>query len=296
MEQVRLDRFLANSGCGTRTDVKKLIKSGCVLVGSRPETDPGRKICPGEDMVTVSGRQISASGMRYYMLNKAAGTISATRDAAQKTVLDLLPERRDDLFPVGRLDLDTEGLLLITNDGALAHRLTAPAWHVNKTYEAVVTGTITQAAVDAFREGLDIGDERRTLSAKLSEITDEAHCRELYTSMQRICDANRSRADILQDADGVLPEKREGPEDPEGAVSCVQVTIREGRFHQIKRMFEAVGEKVLYLRRVQMGPLILDTGLAVGESRMLTEQEIQALRRCVERKNSDKIRSKELEG
>ena len=169
------------------------------------------------------------------MLHKPAGVISASEDPKQKTVIDLLNERkRKDLFPVGRLDKDTEGLLLITNDGDLAHRLLHPKKHVDKTYLAKIRGEATQEMVEAFAQGLDIGDDKPTLPAKM---------------------------EILS----------------VGEESQVTITIREGRFHQIKRMVEAVGSEVLYLKRLSMGPLTLDEDLPLGQYRPLTEGEKLAL-------------------
>ena len=169
------------------------------------------------------------------MLHKPAGVVSATTDKKEKTVLDLLTvQKRKDLFPVGRLDKDTEGLLLITNDGALAHRLLAPGKHVDKVYFARVEGTVTEADVFAFSQGLDIGDPELTLPAELK----------------------------IQSSD---------------TVSEILLTIQEGRFHQVKRMFEAVGKKVIYLKRLSMGTLCLDEDLPKGAFRALTEQEIKEL-------------------
>ena len=169
------------------------------------------------------------------MLHKPAGCVCATEDRKEKTVLSLVPEEyRKDLFPVGRLDKDTEGLLLLTNDGDLAHRLLAPKKHVDKTYYAKIEGQVTEQDVEAFREGIDIGDDKLTMPAVL---------------------------EILHSSD----------------ISEIQVTIQEGRFHQIKRMFEAVGKKVLYLKRLTMGPLHLDPLLGPGEIRPLTEEEVKAL-------------------
>ena len=270
MEMMRLDRFLANSGCGTRSDIKKQIRSGGVTVDGRVETDPGRKIDPGKERVILGGREISLPGKLYYMLNKCAGTVTATRDAHFKTVMDLLPVKQDDLFPVGRLDLDTEGLLLITNDGELAHRLTSPSWHVDKTYLAVVTGTIGASHQAMFEEGLDIGDERKTLPAKLNVIREEERRSELLESLSCVMQEH-----TVKDTEAAHLKE----------ISFVEVQICEGRYHQVKRMFEAVGEKVLYLRRVQMGPVFLDRNLSRGESRMLCEEEVRLLWEAVRRKN-----------
>lgn len=169
------------------------------------------------------------------MLNKPAGCVSARTDGQCRTVLDLIvSKKRKDLFPVGRLDKDTEGLLLITNDGKLAHRLLSPRHHVDKTYEAKIQGRVTEEHVKRFREGLDIGEERLTLPALL----------EILSS---------------------------------GEISCIRVTIQEGKYHQIKRMFHAAGCEVLYLKRLSMGSLTLDESLQPGEYRPLTEEELAEL-------------------
>ena len=172
------------------------------------------------------------------MLNKPAGCVSARTDETSQTVLELLPEKkRRDLFPVGRLDKDTEGLLLITNDGQLAHRLLSPKRHVDKCYEADIQGCVTKEHVNMFLSGLDIGEEKKTLPAIL---------------------------EILK----------------QGDVSKVRVTIQEGKFHQVKRMFHAIGYEVLYLKRISMGSLKLDESLKPGEYRLLTEQELAKLKKA----------------
>lgn len=169
--------------------------------------------------------------MEYYMLNKPAGVISASEDRRERTVVDLITtKKRNDLFPVGRLDRDTEGLLLITNDGDLAHRLLSPKKHVDKVYYARIDGKVTEEDQKVFAEGLDIGEEKKTLPAQLH---------------------------ILKS----------------GEESEITLTIREGKFHQVKRMFHAVGKEVVYLKRLQMGSLKLDETLRPGEYRKLTEQE-----------------------
>jgi 16S rRNA pseudouridine516 synthase len=181
------------------------------------------------------GKKIAYEQFEYYMLNKPAGVVSATIDARDKTVIDLIEEKnRKDLFPVGRLDKDTEGLLLITNDGELAHQLLSPKKHVDKVYYAKVEGHVTDEDVELFQRGVDIGEKEQTLPAKLV---------------------------ILQS----------------GVISEVHLTIQEGKFHQVKRMFEAVNKKVIYLKRLSMGTLQLDETLLPGEYRRLTEEELQRL-------------------
>lgn len=232
---IRLDKYLADMGVGTRTEVKKLIHSGRIQVDGKPVKKPEIKIDSKIQQVSFDGTPVVYQEFAYYMLHKPAGVVSATKDGKEKTVLDLLPsQKRKDLFPVGRLDKDTEGLLLITNDGQLAHRLLAPGKHVDKVYFARIEGKVTEADVLSFSEGLDIGDEEPTLPAVLK----------------------------IQKSD---------------TISEILLTIQEGRFHQVKRMFEAVGKKVLYLKRISMGSLVLDDTLAKGEFRPLTEQEIKKL-------------------
>lgn len=232
---LRLDKFLADVGIGTRTQVKQMIRKGQIQVNGTVIKKPEYKIDAQKDRVAASGEELSYQKYRYFMLHKPAGCVCATEDRKEKTVLSLVPEEdRKDLFPVGRLDKDTEGLLLLTNDGDLAHRLLAPKKHVDKTYYAKIEGQVTEQDVEAFREGIDIGDDKLTMPAVL---------------------------EILHSSD----------------LSEIQVTIQEGRFHQIKRMFEAVGKKVLYLKRLTMGPLHLDPLLGPGEIRPLTEEEVKAL-------------------
>ena len=240
MKQLRLDRYLSDMNVETRSRLKTMIRRGQVEVNGVPQRRPEAKVVPGTDRVTVQGQEVVWRELEYYMLHKPAGVVTAVTDPKEKTVMDLLPAvRRTDLSPVGRLDRDTEGLLLITNDGALAHRLLSPKHHVEKVYYAEVDGEITEADCLAFREGLDIGDETRTLPARLT----------------------------------VLP----GGTAPSGAVSRALVTVTEGRFHQIKRMFEARGRRVTYLKRLSMGPLSLDSALEKGECRRLTPEETAAL-------------------
>ncbi|MBR0373138.1 MAG: rRNA pseudouridine synthase [Mogibacterium sp.] len=237
---MRLDKFLSEMGAGTRTELKKNIRAGRVTVDGAVVRDPGAKV-EETSAVVYCGQPVAYEAFVYYMLNKPAGVISASDDPREATVVDLIAEqKRKDLFPVGRLDRDTEGLLLITNDGALAHRLLSPKHHVDKVYYARVSGAVTETDVDAFRAGLLLSDGLACLPADL---------RVLSTGM---------------DADGAT-------------VSEVEVTIREGKFHQIKRMFEAVGREVLYLKRLAMGPLTLDPDLPSGAYRRLTRAEVDAL-------------------
>ncbi len=231
--QLRLDKYLADLSVDTRAKVKLLIRKGRVKVNDVTAKKPEMKIDTDTDHVTLDGRELVWQQYEYYMLNKPAGVLSAARDKKQPTVLDLIETDRKDLFPVGRLDKDTVGLLLICNDGQLAHRLLSPVHHVDKTYEVWLDGTLTPEDIQRLEEGVDIGDEDLTLPAKLEPVYED--------------------------------------------FSHVNLTIREGRFHQVKRMFAACGLTVTRLKRLSMGPLRLDRTLAEGESRPLTQAEIDSL-------------------
>ena len=233
---MRLDKYLCETGFGTRSQVKDLLKKGQVMVNGEVVKKPELKINETTDQILCQGKKASYQKNIYLMLHKPAGVVSATEDNREKTVLDLVrPEdRKNGLFPVGRLDKDTEGLLLLTDDGELAHRLLSPKKHVDKTYYAKIDGQVTEEHVKQFREGLDIGDEKKTLPAVLTILLS-------------------------------------------GPVSEIEITIHEGRFHQIKRMFEAVGCKVTYLKRLSMGSLVLDETLPPEEYRPLTEAELEGL-------------------
>lgn len=242
---VRLDKFLADAGAGTRSEVKKMIQKGQVQINGIPVKKPEQKVNE-EDKVMLLGQEIGAAPeFVYYILHKPAGYISATEDVREKTVLELIPDKRKGLFPVGRLDKDTEGLLLITDDGVLAHNLLSPRKHVNKVYYALVDGAVADADVEAMEKGVDIGEEKVTLPAKLEIL-----------SVKRIS------------------------QEPEKWQSEIHLTICEGKFHQVKRMMEAVGKKVVYLKRIAMGPLTLPETLLKGECRPLTEEELSVLKKA----------------
>jgi 16S rRNA pseudouridine516 synthase len=229
---MRLDKYLAEMGAGTRKEIGKAVRAGRVTVNGQASKNAAMQVT-AEDDVRLDGALIAYETFVYYMLNKPAGVISATEDARERTVLDLISERqRKGLFPVGRLDKDTEGLLLITNDGALAHRLLSPKHHVDKVYYARLDGPVGEAEKALFAQGLKVDDTLTALPADLEILTPATE---------------------------------------------VRVTIREGKFHQVKRMFEAVGREVLYLQRLSMGPLILDESLPKGGYRRLTEEEESAI-------------------
>ena len=232
---MRLDKFLCEMGVGTRSEVKAYLKKGQVSVNGETIKKPEVKIDENKDDICFQGQRLIYEAVQHFLLNKPAGCVTATKDNLSETVMSFLPyNRRDDLFPVGRLDKDTEGLLLITNDGQLAHELLSPRKHVDKTYFAVIDGEVREEHKQLFLEGLDIGDEELTMPAKL---------------------------EILKS----------------GEVSAIELTIQEGRFHQVKRMLEAIGTKVTYLKRISMGPLVLGD-LKPGEVRILTNSELESLR------------------
>lgn len=235
-ERHRLDKVLTHMGFGTRKEIKKLIKEKRVKVNGELARDPGLHVLPGRDYIEVNGEALVYRTYIYLMLNKPQGVLSATEDRYAKVAVDLLPPqyRAFHPFPVGRLDKDAEGLLLLTNDGKLAHQLLSPKKHVPKTYYAVVCGMVTETDGEAFRQGVILEDGYRTMPGELT---------------------------IL----------RSGPE------SEVELTIYEGKFHQVKRMFAAVGKKVAYLKRIAVGPLRLDKQLKPGEFRELTGEEISRL-------------------
>lgn len=231
----RLDKLLAGTGKWSRREVKAMVRQGLVRVDGRLAASAEDKLDPAVAVVTVAGETVALHRFTYVLLHKPAGVLTATEDRKQPTVLDLLPPelRRIGLAPVGRLDKDTEGLLLLTNDGELAHRLLSPKYHVEKRYFARVDGELSAADAEAFARGMTLGDGLECLPAGLE----------------------------------VLPDR-----------VCI-VTLREGKFHQVKRMLAARGAPVLYLKRLSMGPLTLDDSLAAGAYRLLRAEEISALYR-----------------
>jgi len=230
---MRLDKYLTLACPCTRSEAKKYIKQKRVSVNSLIAIKPEMKINDSDD-VCLDNKLLSYEEFEYYMLNKPAGYVSATTDNRDKTVISLIKSDKKDLFPVGRLDKDTEGLLLITNNGKMAHDLLSPKKHVDKRYFAKVKGRVTDDTIQIFATGIQIEEDFVTLPAQLEVITSDEF-------------------------------------------SEVYVTIREGKFHQIKRMFKAVNMEVLYLKRISMKNLILDDNLSLGEYRRLTLEEIRDL-------------------
>ena len=236
MPQMRLDKLLSHLNCGSRKEVQALIRAGRVSVDGTVQKDPAFKVDPDRSQTAVDGTVQRYRAQRYYMLNKPMGVITASRDERHDTVLELFPaELRRGLFAVGRLDKDTEGLLLLTNDGPLAHRLLAPRHHVDKTYFVRVDGELDGADAAAFAAGM-----------------------------------------MLEDGLACLPAGLEVLEQPDTAL----VTLHEGKYHQIKRMLAARGKPVVYLKRLTMGPLMLDPALERGEWRPLSAEEVAALRQA----------------
>ncbi len=230
---MRLDRYLCEMNIGTRSRVKDYIRQGLVTVNGVTVKLYDSRIDENADKVAFRGKLLAFSPYVYFMLNKPAGVISATEDTHSKTVLDLLSteDKRSDIFPAGRLDKDTEGLLLMTNDGVLAHRLLSPRKHVDKTYQVSIAHPLFQEDIAALEQGVDIGESRLTLPAKVSIVGE----------------------------------------------GTILLTIHEGKFHQVKRMLQAVGNQVTALKRVSFGGIWLDEKLAPGEYRELTEEEVRTL-------------------
>ncbi|MBD3919522.1 rRNA pseudouridine synthase [Paenibacillus sp. PR3] len=249
--RLRLDKLLSNMGYGTRSEIKRAVKQGVVTVDGKVVKDSGIQIKPDEQQVAYAGETVVYRDVIYLMMHKPPGVVSATEDTRDETVIDLL-ETDDQVlapFPVGRLDKDTEGLLLLTNDGQLAHDLLSPKKHVPKTYIAKIHGSQPVSLHDKkqFEQGVELDDGYVTLPAQL--VVDSAELLgELYECW-------------------------------------ITITIHEGKYHQIKRMFQAVGKQVVYLKRVSMGPLKLDESLPIGSYRELTEEELELLRA---HKNSDR--------
>jgi len=269
---IRLDKMLGNLGYGTRSGIKLLIKQGAVTVNGKLVKDHGMQINPNQDKVMLEGETIQYRDTVYVLLHKPAGVISATEDSRDRTVIDLLDIDLTVLspFPVGRLDKDTEGLLLITNDGKLSHELLSPRKHVPKTYRALVAGEVGVDDAEAFLQGVTLDDGYTTMPAQLKVLARSDNGIEAQSTSEE------QFAEEMNHAMSIAP-KREEPVSTE-VLSWIELTIHEGKFHQVKRMFEAVGKKVLYLRRISMGPLQLDSALAPGEWRELTEEELESLR------------------
>ncbi|MBR3802652.1 MAG: rRNA pseudouridine synthase [Clostridia bacterium] len=236
MSQQRLDKIIASQGKYSRSDVKKLARNGDITVNGKSVSDCGMKVDPEKDSITVCGESFGYSRFIYIMLNKPEGVVSASRSPGEKTVVDLVPEElyRDGLFPAGRLDKDTTGFVLITDDGAFAHDILSPKKHIEKTYIAQLDRPIGEAELDEFRSGITLGDGYECLPASISVLSD----------------------------DGLI----------------VEIKLREGKYHQIKRMAAACGSHVNKLHRVSMGGLELDGSLNPGECRLLDDTELAKIK------------------
>ena len=234
----RLDKIISNLGYGSRKDVKSFVKKGLIEVDGVVVKDNGISVDPEKSIIKVNGEEILYRKFVYLMMNKPDGVISATHDSKDETVIDLLELDHQvfEPFPIGRLDKDTVGLLLLTNDGELNHRLISPKWHVDKVYYAKIDKKVDEKDIVSFKNGITLDDGYKCMEAKL---------------------------EILNSSD-------EGSE--------IRLTIQEGKFHQVKRMFEAVGKKVTYLKREEFGGLLLDPDLQEGEYRELTDEELALLK------------------
>lgn len=237
IKKERLDKILSNMGYGSRKDVKQIIKSGRVKVNGEICKKNDIKINPYVDIILVDGIELEYRKYIYLMMNKPQGVVSSTDDPVNRTVLDLIDEKYliFDPFPAGRLDKDTEGLVLLTNDGQLAHRILSPKNKIGKTYYVEVDGFVDESHIDKFKEGIILDDGYKTMPADL---------------------------EILESS----------------IFSKVKLTIKEGKYHQVKRMFKALNMEVIYLKRLSIGKLKLDEQLGLGEYRELTEEEIEILK------------------
>lgn len=234
----RLDKIISNLGYGSRKEVKSFARKGIIEVDGVVVKDSAMSFDPEKSVIKVNGEEIVYRKYIYLMMNKPDGVISATHDNKDETVIDLLELNHQvfEPFPIGRLDKDTVGLLLLTNDGELNHRLIAPKWHVDKVYYAKIDKKVDEKDIIAFKNGITLDDGYKCLEAKLE----------------------------------ILTSSDEGSE--------IKLTIQEGKFHQVKRMFEAVGKKVIYLKREEFGGLVLDPELQEGEYRELTDEELALLK------------------
>lgn len=234
----RLDKIISNLGYGSRKEIKALVKKGLVKVDGEIVKDNGLLIDPEKSVININGEDLFYREYIYLMMNKPDGVISATYDNREETVIDLLEVEHQvfNPFPVGRLDKDTVGLLLLTNDGELNHRLISPKWHVDKVYYAKIDKAVDEKDIEAFKNGITLDDGYKCKEGKLE----------------------------------IISSSNEGSE--------VMVTIQEGKYHQVKRMFEALGKTVVYLKRTEFGGLPLDQDLEEGEYRELTEDELALLK------------------
>lgn len=236
-KKLRIDKILSNLGYGSRAEIKRDCKHGVIEVNGKIISNPGTQVDPDNDEILYSGEKVEYREYIYIMMNKPDGYISATFDKRDPIVLDLIDDPSYlafEPFPVGRLDKDTEGLLVLTNDGKLSHRVLSPKKHVPKTYYAKVEGVVSDEDIKSFEEGVVLDDGYKTMPSQLKIL----------------------KSDELSE---------------------IELTIHEGKFHQVKRMFESVGKKVVYLKRLSMGKLKLDESLGLGEYRELTDEEVKLI-------------------
>jgi len=279
MGDIRLDKLLSNFGFGTRSEIRKYVKDGVIKVDGSIINDPSLHVDPENSTIEVNSILLNYRKFIYIIMNKPVGVISATHDNKLKTAIDLLPDEFScfDLFPAGRLDIDTEGMLLLTNDGQLAHNLLSPKRHVPKRYYAIVDGLVTEEDVKLFQEGIVLDDGYKTMPAELKIIKSGVEGKE-YEIIEMGEEINMTESfgesENFNRSEGIM----------EGQFNCgvdfteIELVLHEGKFHQVKRMVEAIGKKVVYLKRVQMGGLRLDETLKPGGCRELTAEELELLK------------------
>lgn len=260
---MRIDKLLSNMGYGSRNDIKKDVKAGAVTVNGKAIKSASIHVDEKNDLIIYNGEKVLYREFIYLMMNKPPGVVSATFDNHDETVIDLVDEEFKifDPHPVGRLDKDTEGLLILTNDGKLSHSLLSPKKHIKKTYLAVLEKELDEKTIDAFEKGIDLGDFT-SMPAEVN-LADEG----------LINDFLKLEKNTHQDETKDLTSKNNN----ELLAKIAVVEIKEGKFHQVKRMFESCGNKVTYLKRIKMGDLALDTNLKLGEYRELSEEELEIL-------------------
>ena len=271
----RIDKILAHEGYGSRKDIKKLLRISEVCINGVRVTDPGKQVDPQNDIITIDDEEVDLHQNLYIMMNKIMHTVSSNKDGEHQTVFDLLDDKMhtpylsEKLHLVGRLDMDTEGLLLFTTDGELTHRVTSPKTHINKTYFCLLeheeTAQHKKDIEKAFLEGIEVGPEDNEPGFRCEPATITWTTKEQYDFYTK----NSSVAEKI--------EKELGEAVPELFEQSALLTITEGKYHQVKRMFQAVGNKIVFLKRISMGELKLDPELKPGEYKLLTPEEISLL-------------------
>lgn len=264
MSKIRLDKYLADAGIGTRSQVKSIIKQKSITINGVISTSPEQKVSPDEDIITYKGNIIYLSQYEYYLLNKPAGYVTARKDSLHPTVMSLINSTRKDLVPVGRLDKDTEGLLLITNDGEMNHKLLSSKYHVDKTYYVVLDNKLVESDISRLSEGIKISDSDPFTA--LPAVVKVLDCplnieSEYFNKLFPMISGNNGISVINEHSQ----------------LCFVLITIQEGKYHQVKRMFKAVDKNVLYLRRISFGGLTIPDDLSTGKSIRLSQDEIISL-------------------